>query len=246
MHFRFACPLILVALALFTGTSAMSRTVDPKRVFSEPRVVALCDAAQRGNVSDVQRLLAEGVNPKTRGDRDITPLTFALIARSAEPARLMLAAGADPNAVQTDGIVPLYYTLVKDDTTQLKLMLDHGADPNAVMPGGSVLEQALMHGNLPAIEILLARRADPNRKRSGTPLLHKSLAINLPEAASLLVRANADLMAVDKDGTTFLALMCRAADKYTYNPQDQIYKGYIALWQELVRRGHTPPCPQPF
>jgi hypothetical protein len=71
-------------------------------------------------------------------------------------------------------------------------MLQAGADPNAVMPNGSVLEEALMIRNLPAIRMLLAQEADPDRKSHGSPLLHKALGVNLPHAAILLVQANAN------------------------------------------------------
>lgn len=225
----------------------MSGLVDPRRVFDDPRLVALSDAAQRGDTMIVRHLLAEGVDPKARGDRDITPLTFALLAPTLDPLRMMLDAGADPNAVQTDGVVPLYYTLVKDDPAWLKVMLDHGADPNAVMPSGSVLEEALLNRNIAAVELLLAKGADPNRKRAGMPLLHTSIGINLPQAAIALVKAGADPEAVDQQGKTFPTIMCETARKHLkHGPEARIYKDYVALWRELVQRGHTPPCPQPF
>lgn len=225
----------------------MSGTVDPKRVFKDPKVVSLAKEAQRGNIEGVRRLLGEGVSPRTRGDREITPLTFALLAPTVGPLRLILQAGADPNIVQTDGVVPLYYTLVKDDTSFLQIMLENRADPNAVMPNGSVLEEALMLGNLPAMQMLLARGADPNRKSHGNPLLHTALEVNLPQAARLLIQAKADPLATDKRGTNFLKYVCDSARKFLkHGPGVEAYHEYVRLWKELAALKHTPPCKQPF
>ena len=81
----------LVVLALLTGLyDVIAQDDSPsERLFS---------AAQRGEIEEVKRLLAEGVDVNSRTRYGGTPLAFAVDKGNVELVEVLLAAGADVNA----------------------------------------------------------------------------------------------------------------------------------------------------
>jgi hypothetical protein len=88
------------------------------RAFSSPRAASIADpaaalreAAQRGDVSALRRLLAVRLDINGRDAIGRTALMLAVIQGHREAVDTLLAAGADPNAADVRGTTPLQAAL---------------------------------------------------------------------------------------------------------------------------------------
>jgi hypothetical protein len=88
------------------------------RAFSLPRATAIADpaaalreAARRGDVSALRRLLAEKINIDARDASGRTALMLAVLQGQKQVVNTLLAAGADPNAADASGTTPLQAAL---------------------------------------------------------------------------------------------------------------------------------------
>lgn len=91
------------------------------------------DACSEGNVEEVRRLLACGVNINAKNEfSDWTPLTGACRHERLGVVKVLLEHGADPNAVTLLGNTPLhhvYFSITETALTIIKLLLRYGANP---------------------------------------------------------------------------------------------------------------------
>jgi hypothetical protein len=88
------------------------------RAFSLPRATSIADpaaalreAARRGDVSTLRRLLAEKLNIDARDASGRTALMLAVLQGQKQVVNTLLAAGADPNAADASGTTPLQAAL---------------------------------------------------------------------------------------------------------------------------------------
>jgi hypothetical protein len=88
------------------------------RAFSLPRATGIADpaaalreAARRGDVPTLRRLLAEKINIDARDASGRTALMLAVLQGQKEVVNTLLAAGADPNAADARGTTPLQAAL---------------------------------------------------------------------------------------------------------------------------------------
>lgn len=187
------------------GTKAMS-DMDASKVFADPRVAALADAAISGDTAHVRALVKEGVDPNAHGDRGVTPLEWALLRKDLRGMQALLDAGADPSRPGVGGATVLHMAAMADDPSYLRLLLDRGADPNA--PHGITqappLAAALMNPSNDAFDLLLAHRADPNRAdRLGNTPLHVAAKVHKTHCVLRLLEAGADPARRNQQGATF-------------------------------------------
>ena len=76
---------------------------------------ALHQAAERGDVGAVEKLVSEGVDVNVRDEGGATPLHAAAFAGHRDVIRLLIKKGADINLEDNDGDTPLGFA--KDDAT---------------------------------------------------------------------------------------------------------------------------------
>ena len=90
----------------------------------------LQEAAFKGDITQVKKLLDEGHNVNhALGDGE-TALTSAMRSRRVDVVRLLLAKGADVNTENSPSDrTPLMLAADSGDTEMMKILLDHGADP---------------------------------------------------------------------------------------------------------------------
>jgi hypothetical protein len=86
--------------------ASLSRATSP----ADP-AAALREAAQRGDVPALRRLLAEKPNIDARDARGRSALMLAVLQGHPEAVNTLLAAGADPNAADASGTTPLQAAL---------------------------------------------------------------------------------------------------------------------------------------
>jgi ankyrin repeat protein len=147
-----------------------------ERAFPDPRAQALAIAAERGDATEVRRLMQdEGVDPDVifGGQNGGMPLlAWPIYSGSPEGLRAMLEAGADPNAKKPfpvrSGSSPQYYgnamvwAAEQDDPVYLGILLDHGGDPDTRNANGEAL---LFHAFIKQnkwrnVQLLVERGAD--------------------------------------------------------------------------------------
>lgn len=167
-------------------------TVD--QVFMDPDVRTLAKAACEGNEAQVRDLVARGVSVNAQGDRNVTPLWWALTCRSERGMGALLDAGADPG-LGPDDYPPVLMAATYDDPTFLKLLLAGGGDPDATDAAGrdSALYTALSVGidrdDWRNYYVLLDAGADINREYMGRTVAEQASALGqMGKAVELLER----------------------------------------------------------
>jgi hypothetical protein len=95
------------------AASSSARSLPPASASIADPPAALREAARRGDVSTLRRLLAEQLNIDARDASGRTALMLAVLEGQNEAVNTLLAAGADPNAVDASGTTPLQAALAR-------------------------------------------------------------------------------------------------------------------------------------
>ena len=166
---------------------------------------ALINAAAKGHLEVVQRLLAGNVNVNVKDKSDRTALFHALEARYDDVADALIAVPQlDLNARGKNGVTVLISYVWRERPDVVKVLLERGADFKlADNDGDTALHGAAQAGNVEALRLLLSKGADPNVKNKvgGTPLMWAAVYGN-EEAVQELLKAGADPSLKDEDGVT--------------------------------------------
>lgn len=199
----------------------------PQQIFANPTVAELAGAAAAGNTGLVHKLARDGVDLDARGDRDVTPLEWALLHRNPHGFQALLDAGADPEESAIGGDPVILMASEANDVSYLKILLAHGVDPSAVRgrSGQTPLMAACGPDTGRQFQILLAAGADPNRTdRLGENVLFAPCTY----AQTLqLLNAGADPRVTNRVGYTFQTLLNitpnRVLTSQARRQRDQIY-----------------------
>lgn len=128
-------------------------------------------AARRGDVAEVRRLIASGMNPNARNASENPPLFYAVDRDTAE---VLIEGGALVNAKGLDDFTALHRAADEGRVAVVSLLLAKGADVNAHRKqGGTALHEAVRleledteysAEHYQIAQLLLARGADPFAK----------------------------------------------------------------------------------
>ncbi len=132
---------------------------------SSPLDRALYEAAESGEISDIERLLNAGANINCALAGDGSPLIGAAREGQLATVRFLLERGADPNMpVPGDGN-PLIMATREGHAAVVTLLLDRGARIDEVVPGDeNALIQASGSGQLAVARLLVSRGANVNAR----------------------------------------------------------------------------------
>lgn len=176
-----------------------------------PRHRSLHDAAQAGDIVDMKRILALGIDVNApNGDgtkiRRWSAMTSSLAAEAGAPAvaQLWAAGRVEAGAMSGTGDRPLHRAAYGDQAAAITFLLENGANIEARNERGwTALHLAALCGNTRTIKTLLAAGADPNApdQENVTPL-HMAAEAGHLDAAKALLLFNANVNAVDKHGIT--------------------------------------------
>lgn len=202
--------LFLGFLAVAALSSAAAQTPPGER---ELRIYAgLHDAAARGEVAEIEQLIAEGEKPNIQDGNSRTPLHVAAFLRKPAAARALIRLGANPNALDAERYDILTIAAVNNDLEMLKIALDGGANVRAVTSPyeGTALIAAAHRGHVDIVRALIEAKAPLNHVNnlSWTALLEAVVlgngGSNHTAIVEALVKAGADVNVPDRHGTTAL------------------------------------------
>ncbi len=171
----------------------------------------LASAAERGDLSAVERLLEEGASVENRDDSGRTALVAAAYENHLEVARKLIEAGADVN-VKDDTEQSAYListSEVGNDPRLLRLTLRNGADVESLDSyNGTGLIRASERGYAEIVKELLKTDIDVDHVNNleWTALLEAIIlgdgGSQHTEVVRLLVDSGADVNLADGDGVT--------------------------------------------
>lgn len=215
-----------------------AQSADRSLCIEGPRSHRMVIDAMRGNITGVERFLAEGIDVNGRNRTGWTPLAGAVSTGQLEIAQLLIDAGADLNRRDGNGDL-LFGRAIWDSNLEIvQFLVEVGADVNAPDGDGNPpLWDALARENLEIAQFLVDNGADVNQPGSrGRPLLFD--AEDSLEMARLLIEAGADVNARDSDGTTVIARIAGRGEADVLkalldagaDPNGKNWEGNSALW----------------
>ena len=176
---------IRIALAAFVVATASAQSASSND--------ALFAALRRGDVADVERLLAGGASPNAL-DTDGTPaLMAATLFGDARVVDLLLKRGADPNKSDASGATALMWAV--SDIDKVRLLLARGADVAAKANTGrtALLVASAFPGTVDVLRLLLDRGADVRAQDgAGTTALAFAVRASDVDVVRLLVERGLD------------------------------------------------------
>jgi uncharacterized protein len=161
----------------------------------------IADAASKGNVAEIQRLLKSGADVNAQQADGATALQWAAYRGDAPLAELLLKAGAKPGLANHNGATPLWLAAAHGDAVVIKALLKGGADANESLPlGRRPLMLAARSGNVDAVRALLEHGADVNASETerGTTALMQAADQGHADVLKELIRHGANAAAVSK------------------------------------------------
>ncbi len=173
----------------------------------------LHEAAAKGDIATIVRLIAAGAKPDVQDARSRTPLHVAAYFGQHEAARTLIRLGANPNALERQRYDILAIAAANDDLDMLNIALAAGADPRAIRGpyDNTALITAAQHGNVAIVRALIAARAPLDHINNlGFTALSQAIVFgngspNHIATVLVLVRAGADVNITDRQGLTALA-----------------------------------------
>ena len=208
----------------------------------------LHQAAVRGQVNEVKRLLAQGADPNVP-DQDLdTPLHLAADAGQAEAVKVLLQAGASPNARCRDGDTPLHRSL--QNVGIVEMLFQAGAKMQPDAGGGTPLHSAAYFNLSPAIPFLLEKGAViDNKDHDGNTPLHDAAQRGNTSAALTLLRSGANHLIENDQNLTppELGHQCRQYSLVRQLMQEietplhhAAYRGNLSEVRQLLREKSNP------
>jgi len=200
---------------------------DVNAVLSD-RSSALLYAAYQGDVELVKALLDAGADPNLRNEYGAFPLSEAAQINAHEIVKLLLEHGADPNLGNLEKETALMVAARSGSIESAELLLKAGADVNAreTWGGQTATMWAAAQMQPEMLKLLIKHKADLNlhgaarlwdrrimneprpkdMNKGGFTALHYAAREGCVECISILVKAGADINAVDPDRTSALNL----------------------------------------
>jgi ankyrin repeat protein len=191
----------LQAAAILTGVLLMTGAAEAQ--------TGLLDAAGRGDLAAVNRLIAAGADLEQRDGQRQTPLLLAVAGNHVAVASALLAAGASPNAQASNQDTPWLLAGASGRTEIIAAMLPLKPDLSLRNRyGGNALIPACERAHVETVKLLLTSGIDVNHVNNlGWTCLLEIVILGdggprHREVARLVLDAGADPNLADKDGVS--------------------------------------------
>jgi hypothetical protein len=224
--------MMRAALALLLATLAAPAPAQTAPSREELSIYAgLHEAAAKGDVAEIERLIAAGEKPNIQDSRSRTPLIVAAYMKQHAAARALLKAGANPNALEIDKYDIVTIAAVANDLEMLKIAIDGGGSAKTVTSryDGTALITAAHLGHVEAVKMLITAKAPLNHVNNlGWTALMEAIVLGSGDArhtatVKALVEANCDVNVADRQNITPL--------------QHARRRGYVAMARILENAG---------
>ena len=187
-------PVIVVAIVVFLAVMGVARAGP------------LHDAAEKGEVAAVERLLDAGTDVDEPGRNAETPLVAAALAGQIATAELLIERGADVMARNRGGFTPLHAAAYSGNAEIARLLLDHGAklEDRKNVSGATPLILAAEENRVEAGKLLISRGADVSiPDRDGFTALTGAWTKGQTEMVRLLKENGAECQSAEKLGAPY-------------------------------------------
>ncbi|WP_139352656.1 ankyrin repeat domain-containing protein [Algoriphagus sp. A40] len=180
---------------------------------SRDKIKSLWLAAEKNDVTTIQKLIRENVNLEATDSKQRTALMISTHHQNNEAAKVLIAAGANVNALDDMHDSPFLYAGASGYTQIVRDCLEHGTDFKVFNRyNGTALIPACERGHVETVKELLKRKDFPidHVNRLGwTALLEAIILSNGGPAhvqiVQLLVDAGCNVTIADKEGISPLA-----------------------------------------
>lgn len=200
--------IILISALIALSTAADAQNAPTPQ---EVRVYAgLHEAAAKGDVAEIEKLIAEGERPNIQDSKSRTPLHVAAFFKHHAAARALLKLGANANALEIDKYDIITIAAVANDIEMLKLAIEGGASARNITSryNGTTLIAAAHLGHAEVVRILIEAKAPLNHVNNlGWTALMESIVLgnggtSHTNTLKALVEAGADVNIPDRQGIT--------------------------------------------
>jgi uncharacterized protein len=193
--------------ALVLGSLAAALAIGwPARLTAADVDARLAEAARRGDMATVRRLLQQPGIDVNAPSRDGTPaLHWVVRVNDVETAAALIRAGANVRGPNRYGVLPLSLAAQNANAAMIRLLGESGADANAPDAAGETpLIAATSRGSLEAVRALVDAGAvvDAKDKAFQQSALMVAVRANHPPLARLFLDLGADVNARTRTGDT--------------------------------------------
>ncbi len=185
---KFVWVILIMAMVIIIPYKIYMSKYSAKNYFTDKKVVALCNAAKKGDTKKIDKLLAEGVDINTVGKTGLNPLYWLLVMnKESKKKRIgfkyLLKKGANPLQVHTKSNWNLIHTTAQyKNPDYLKMILKYGhierKDLDAEIPNEQfsvALMQAMATNRFENFKLLLDAGADMNWRKTDEVGMVKSV-----------------------------------------------------------------------
>ncbi|GGA78864.1 ankyrin repeat domain-containing protein [Ornithinibacillus halotolerans] len=110
-------------------SNSTSKTIETTHL-DDSNVSKLREYIFTNNVTQLETLFQDGLNPNIMCDKTNTCFMLATYTGNVEVVQLFLSYGTNPNLIQEDQTTPLYTSILSGDKEMVNLLLENGANPN--------------------------------------------------------------------------------------------------------------------
>jgi len=232
------CILLLMGCKTVDAANKPLLTLSLTEIFEKGLVRDLAHEAAKGNVKNIDKLIAKGVDVNAVGESGLPILYWALHELSFDGFVALLERGANPNHQWRTGSSVMSWAARLDDSKFLMAALEHGGDANLRDPSGKTtpLFNAVSESGEGNIEILLQASADINAQdgMGSTPAI-KAANLNRYDLVLKLLKHNADHKLKNNWGVT---LVDRMEDiRVTIDLESEEFKWRLKVIDYLREKG---------
>ncbi len=185
---KFVWVILIMAMIIIIPYKIYMSKYSAKNYFTDKKVVALCNAAKKGDTKKIDKLLAEGVDINTVGKTGLNPLYWLLVMnKESKKKRIgfkyLLEKGANPLQVHIKSGLNIIHTTARyKNPDYLKMILKYGhikrKDLDAEIPNedfSNALLQAYAINRFENFKLLLDAGADMNWRKTDEVGMVKSV-----------------------------------------------------------------------